>query len=118
MINALKALGFDTDLALEYLGSDEDLYRTILADTRDEAEEKIPLLEECFANRDFGRYHIEVHALKNVANMIGAMKLFTLSNAQNTRGLNKDEEGMWANHEPMMVEYRALLSALKGMDLE
>lgn len=83
MLKILENNGFLVEEGLRYCAGAESIYREVLESAAQEGEEKIPVLDRCMKEQDFQRYQIEVHGIKNVAQTIGAIRLFEAASARN-----------------------------------
>ena len=75
-IEDLSKRGFDIDAGIAMCAGDEEVYVEVLDAAREEGKEKIPLIRELYENKDFERYCVEVHGLKNA--IIGFVLIFIL----------------------------------------
>ena len=71
----LSARGFDVEEGIAVCAGDEEIYLEVLEAALDEGREKIPFIRECYERKDFERYCIEMHGLKNAMKSVGAMGL-------------------------------------------
>lgn len=83
MLRILENNGFLVEEGLHYCAGAERIYREVLDSAATEGEEKIPILDQCMAERDFHRYQIEIHGIKNVAQTIGDIRLFEAASLRN-----------------------------------
>lgn len=113
MLTNLKENGFLVEEAMRYCAGVESIYREVLKSALEEGEEKLPLLERCIKEKNFERYRIEVHGIKNVAQMIGATSLYEKANAQNEATKAGDYESALQNHNAFMEVYRQGLDLIK-----
>lgn len=112
VIKTLARNGFDTGQALEICADDMDLYMEVLETALNEGRRKYLIIEESLSGEDYERYHIEVHALKNSARAIGAMRLSELSLEQEKAAKSKDYEAIAAGSKGLLDEYKAVLELL------
>lgn len=109
----LLGKGFDIEQALSICADDMDLYMDILGTALEEGERKLPVILESAESRDYERYHIEVHGLKNAMRAIGAMELSALCLEQETAAKNKDYEKIDKNYKVLISKYEGVLCILK-----
>ena len=64
--------GFDVEEGIRLCAGDEAIYMEVLWAAMEEGQEKIPLIRKAYAEKDYERYRIEVHGLKNAMRSIGA----------------------------------------------
>ena len=76
----------DKNIAMDNL-SDESLYKDVLENFAETADEKIRSIKEAMDNGNYKEYVIYVHALKSNAKTIGAMELF--ERAQSLESIGK-----------------------------
>ena len=111
----LENRGFDVDAGIAMCAGDEDIYLEVLEAALDEGKEKIPFIRECYEKKDFERYCIEVHGLKNAARSIGANHLSDISKVQEfavkENNLHLVDEGV----EALLAEYQDLVDALEEL---
>ncbi len=108
----LSDYGFNVDSGIAMCGEDEEIYLDVLAAALEEGEEKIPLIRQLYENKDYERYCIEVHGLKNAARSIGADHLSDAAKVQEfavkENTLEKIDEGI----DALLEEYRTIVNAL------
>lgn len=111
-IKDLEAYGFNVAEGLELCVDDEEIYREVLEAALEEGTEKVPFMDELMANRDFDRYIIEAHGLKNAAKQIGCDKLSEMAKTSELAGKAGDMQTMVDGHEALMDEYRKVNAVL------
>ena len=74
-IDDLENRGFDIEEGIAMCGGDEEIYLEVLDAALEEGREKLPLIRKCYEQKDFERYCIEMHGLKNAMKSIGAKQL-------------------------------------------
>ncbi len=107
--------GFDVEAGIAMCADDEDIYLEVLEAALEEGREKIPFIRECYDSKDFERYCIEVHGLKNAAKSIGAQHLSDLAKVQEfavkENTLDKVHEGV----DELLAQYRDVVDALEEL---
>ena len=107
--------GIDVEAGITMCAGDEDIYLEVLEAALEEGREKIPFIRECYEKKDYDRYCIEVHGLKNAARSIGANHLSDISKVQEfavkENNLHIVDEGV----EPLLSEYQDLVDALEEL---
>ncbi len=114
-IRDLERFGFNVAEGLELCADDEDIYKEVLETALEEGEEKIPFIEELMQQKDYTRYVIEVHGLKNAAKQIGCDKLSDMSKASELAGKAGDYATVDANHDAIIEEYKRVIDAIKQL---
>ncbi len=109
--------GIDMREGLKYCAGDEDFYHEILKEYRDSYDERSGELAEALAVSDMKSYAIKVHSLKSVSRTIGAAKLSEMAATLEKAAKAGDEETVRDKHPVLCREYRAIVSAIKDMDL-
>ncbi|MBR5090931.1 MAG: response regulator, partial [Ruminiclostridium sp.] len=109
---ALKALGIDTDMGLDYCLSDGEFYKSLLMQFADESDEKRGKMIKCFEEKDYENYKILVHALKSTSKMIGDIELSEKAKALEYAAKENRPEYIIENHESVMNEYRMLTDGI------
>lgn len=74
-IDDLEKRGFDVEEGIVMCAGDEEIYLEVLEAALEEGREKLPLIRDCYERRDYERYRIEMHGLKNAMKSIGAGEL-------------------------------------------
>lgn len=111
----LREKGFDIGQAMEICADDSDLYMEVLETALEEGIRKISIIEKSINNKDYERYHIEVHALKNAARAIGAMELSEIAGKQEQL-VKHGEFGKVCNGCGSLLEkYREVLNILQSI---
>lgn len=112
--------GIDSELGIRYSGS-EELFVKLLGDFYRLIDMKSVKLEKCLADNMIRDFTIEVHALKNVARMIGANKLSKefemlekLGNDDNVIGLQTETPDIIRHYR----EYKDILKDFATIDNE
>lgn len=74
-IDDLGNRGFNVEEGIAMCAGDEEIYMEVLEAALEEGREKLPLIRDCYEQKDFARYGIEMHGLKNAMKSIGANRL-------------------------------------------
>lgn len=107
--------GFVVEDGIEMCAGDEELYLEVLEEALEEGEEKIPLIRRLYEQRDYEQYLIEVHGLKNAMRSIGANHLSEAAKIQEFAVKEQTYEKIDENVEALLMEYRAVVDALKEL---
>lgn len=95
----------DTEYAMSILGS-EKLYWSVLKDYYQVITKKIEVIEESVSEGDWGRYTIEVHALKSASKQIGAIELSDMAAELEIAGNGRDISLIVQKTPDMLEWYR------------
>lgn len=106
--------GMDYEAGLNYVGGDEALYREVVFDYADSAEERALTIEACLTEYDLESYTLNVHALKGVSRTIGAFEVGRLAMELEESGKNGDWEKIRKTTPLLLQKYRELGRKLKG----
>lgn len=109
----LTGKGFDVEEGIKLCGDDEEIYIEVLWAAMEEGEEKIPLIRSAYETKDYERYRIEVHGLKNAMRSIGAGHLSELAAQQEQAVKSQDYALMEAGVEELLAQYRFIVDVLK-----
>ena len=111
-INDLEKRGFDVEEGIVMCAGDEEIYLEVLDAALEEGKEKLPLIRECYERKDYERYCIEMHGLKNAMKSIGASRLSEAAREQEVavkeNRLNLVEE----KAEEVLEQYRNVIDVL------
>ena len=111
-INDLEKRGFDVEEGIVMCAGDEEIYLEVLDAALEEGREKLPLIRECYERKDYERYCIEMHGLKNAMKSIGASRLSEAAREQELavkeNRLNLIEE----KAEEVLEQYRDVIDVL------
>lgn len=111
----LTVKGFDVEEGIRLCGEDEAIYMEVLWAAMEEGKEKIPLIRSVYEGRDFERYRIEVHGLKNAMRSIGANYLSQLAAEQEQAVKDENYSEMEVGVEEMLEQYQFVVDALKEL---
>lgn len=106
---------FDHNVAMEYCGGDEEIYKQILSMYMNQSEEYIDKMEEYFNSHDWENYRIIVHAIKSTSKTIGAVAFSDLSANMEKAAKNKDKESVSEKHNYFLKQYKLLLERIRKM---
>lgn len=81
----------------------------------EEGKGKIPLIRSVYEAKDWERYCIEVHGLKNAMKSIGATYLSQLAAEQETAVKEENFSVMQVGMEEMLTQYQFVVDALKEL---
>ena len=111
--NKLKsALSFlDVKAGLEFAANDEDFYKQIL--NTYVIEDKRPMMEKYFNEKDWSNYQITVHSLKGTSMTIGAPGLSAKAKALEFAVKENNIDYIKEHHYEVIMEYGDLLNKLK-----
>jgi HPt (histidine-containing phosphotransfer) domain-containing protein len=112
LISELGDYGFNLSEAMELCADDEDIYKEVLETALEEGREKIPFLEELMTAKDYDRYIIEAHGLKNAARQIGCDNLSEIAKTSELAGKAGEIDKMIANHETLLAEYKRVVDVM------
>lgn len=114
-IDDLEKRGFDVEEGIAMCAGDEEIYLEVLEAALEEGKEKLPLIKECYERKDFDRYCIEMHGLKNAMKSIGAGFLSEAAKEQEfavkENNLRVVDEGV----ENVLAQYRDVIDALEEL---
>lgn len=111
----LTSKGFDVEEGIKLCGGDEEIYMEVLWAAMEEGEEKIPLIRSVYEQKDYERYRIEVHGLKNAMRSIGATYLSELAAQQEEAVKKRDLAAMEIGVDEMLTQYQFVEDALKEL---
>lgn len=114
-INDLENRGFDIEEGIVMCAGDEEIYMDVLEAALEEGREKLPLIRECYERKDFERYCIEMHGLKNAMKSVGAVFLSEVARKQEfavkENNLQLVDEGI----EEVLTQYQSVIDALEEL---
>ncbi len=111
----LSARGFDVEEGIAVCAGDEEIYLEVLEAALDEGREKIPFIRECYERKDFERYCIEMHGLKNAMKSVGAMGLSEAAREQEFAVKEDNLQLVEAKAEDILIQYRNVMAALEEL---
>lgn len=107
--------GFNVEEGIRLCGDDEEIYMEVLWAAMEEGEDKIPLIRSVYEQKDFERYRIEVHGLKNAMRSIGATYLSQLAAEQEQAVKDENYSEMEVGVEELLIQYRFVVDALREL---
>ncbi len=114
-IDDLEKRGFNVDEGMAMCAGDEEIYLEVLDAALEEGKEKIPLIRKLYDDKDYKRYCIEVHGLKNAMKSIGANHLSEAAKTQEFAvkedNLSLVDEGI----DALLKEYQEVVDALEEL---
>ena len=114
-IDDLQNRGFDVEEGIAMCAGDEELYAEVLDTALEEGKEKIPLIRQLYEEKDYDRYCVEVHGLKNAMKSIGANHLSEAARVQEfavkDNNLALVDEGV----DALLTEYQDVVDALEEL---
>lgn len=114
-IDDLQNRGFDVEEGIAMCAGDEELYAEVLDAALEEGKEKIPLIRQLYEEKDYERYCVEVHGLKNAMKSIGANHLSEAARVQEfavkDNNLALVDEGV----DALLTEYQDVVDALEEL---
>ena len=114
-IDDLEKRGFDVEEGIAMCAGDEEIYLEVLEAALEEGKEKLPLIKECYEQKNLDRYCIEMHGLKNAMKSIGAGFLSEAAKEQELavkeNNLRVVDEGV----ENVLAQYRDVINALEEL---
>ena len=114
-IDDLQNRGFDVEEGIAMCAGDEELYAEVLDAALEEGKEKIPLIRQLYEEKDYDRYCVEVHGLKNAMKSIGANHLSEAARVQEfavkDNNLALVDEGV----DALLTEYQDVVEALEEL---
>lgn len=114
-IDDLQYRGFDVEEGIAMCAGDEELFVEVLEAALEEGKEKIPLIRQLYEEKDYDRYCVEVHGLKNAMKSIGANHLSEAARIQEfavkDNNLAIVDEGV----DALLTEYQDVVDALEEL---
>lgn len=114
-IDDLENRGFDVEEGIVMCAGDEEIYLEVLEAALDEGKEKIPLIRECYERKDYERYCIEMHGLKNAMKSIGATILSEAAKEQEFAAKENNLQLVDEGAEDVLSQYQSVIDALEEL---
>lgn len=114
-IDDLEKRGFDIEEGIVMCAGDEEIYLEVLDAALEEGREKLPLIRECYEQKDFERYCIEMHGLKNAMRSIGAVRLSEAAKEQELAVKENNLQLVDEKAEDVLNQYRSVVDALEEL---
>ncbi len=109
--------GIDLNIALDNTGG-ASLLNVLLAQFREDIQKKSGLIEKSFNDKNWNEYISYVHALKNSAELIGALELSDRARKIEEAGYFKKMDRVERENGPMLELYRSYYHRLEGFGKE
>ena len=109
----LRSAGIRPETGLGYCQNDANLYRTILAEYAQSAEQRQKALRGSYEAGDWKNYGILVHAVKSTSKMIGAAAISETAAILEAAAKRGDAECLRKEHPGMMEMYIRTAGTLK-----
>ncbi|MCR4990691.1 MAG: response regulator [Lachnospiraceae bacterium] len=113
LFEALRGLGIDTKMGLNYSQGDSEFYKKILSVYASESEHKGKILRESYSNRDWENYTVMVHSLKSTSRTLGARELSELAKQLEAASRQRDDYVIRKGHDRMMSMYDELVALIR-----
>lgn len=114
-INDLTDRGFQVEEGIAMCAGNVELYQEVLKEALEEGQEKIPLIKRLYEEKDYERYMIEVHGLKNAMRSIGAIHLSEAAKVQEFAVKEHTYEKIDDHVEELLAEYQDVVDALREL---
>lgn len=114
-IDDLGNRGFEVEEGIAMCAGDEEIYMEVLEAALEEGQEKLPLIREYYEQKDFERYCIEMHGLKNAMKSIGANKLSEAAKEQEFAVKENNLQLVDEHVEDVLAQYRDIVDALEEL---
>lgn len=111
----LEEKGFDIAEGITVCAGDEEIYLEVLEAALEEGREKIPFIRECFEQKDFERYCIEMHGLKNAMKSVGAIALSEAAREQESAVKEGNLQLVEERAEDVLSWYGSVVDALEEL---
>ena len=111
----LRAAGIDPGIGIGYCQGDEELYRSLLRDYLQCAEERAEGLARRYEERDWKAYVILAHTVKSASKTIGAAALSDIAAGLEAAA---DADGLAAHqsdHQRLLEKYSATAAAIRSI---
>ena len=114
-IEDLAKRGFDVEEGIDLCAGDEEIYVEVLEAALEEGREKLPLIRDCYEKKDFERYGIEMHGLKNAMKSIGAITLSEAAKEQEFAVKENNLQLVDEKVESVLAQYQDVVDALEEL---
>ena len=98
----LRQEGVDTDVALQFLSNDDELYEQLLTQFATAVPERVSKLDGFLSQKDFRNYEVLIHSTKSNSKMIGFTELSEEARKLEAAAHDGDEAYIKDNHERVM----------------
>lgn len=114
-IDDLEKRGFDIEEAIVMCAGDEEIYLEVLEAALEEGREKMPLIRACYEKKDYERYCIEMHGLKNAMKSIGANQLSEAAKEQEFAVKDNHLQLIDEKVEEVLSQYQNVIDVLEEL---
>ena len=114
-IDDLEKRGFDVEDGIAMCAGDEEIYVEVLDAALEEGREKLPLIRECYERKDYERYGIEMHGLKNAMKSIGATELSEAAKGQEFAVKENNLQLIDERVEDILAQYQSVVDTLEEL---
>lgn len=114
-IEDLDDRGFDTEEGISMCAGDEEIYLEVLETALDEGREKVPFIKQLAEEKEYEKYGIEVHGLKNAMKSIGASDLSEHAKAHEFAVKEGNFSYVDEDVELLLTEYNQILDAIEEL---
>lgn len=114
-IDDLENRGFDVEEGIVMCAGDEEIYLEVLEAALEEGKEKLPLIKECYERKDYERYCIEMHGLKNAMKSIGAGFLSEAAMKQELAVKENNLQQVDVGVEDVLTQYQYVIETLEEL---
>lgn len=114
-VSDLEKRGFDVEEGISICAGDEEIYLEVLDAALEEGREKLPLIRECYERKDFERYCIEMHGLKNAMKSIGANQLSETAKEQEFAVKENNLQVVDEKVDEILAQYQNVIDALEEL---
>lgn len=111
-IEDLENRGFNVEEGIAMCAGDEEIYMEVLDAALEEGREKLPLIREYYEQKEFERYGIEMHGLKNAMKSIGANKLSEAAKEQEFAVKENNLQLVDERVDDVLAQYQGIVDAL------
>lgn len=114
-IDDLEKRGFNVEEGIAMCAGDEEIYVEVLDAALEEGREKLPLIRECYEQKDYARYGIEMHGLKNAMKSIGANTLSEAAREQEFAVKENNLQLIDEQVENVLEQYKNVVDTLEEL---
>ena len=114
-VEDLEKRGFDVEEGIAMCAGDEEIYLEVLDAALEEGREKLPLIRECCEQKDYERYCIEMHGLKNAMKSIGANQLSEAAREQEFAVKENNLKLVDEKLDDILEQYRSIIDTLEEL---
>ena len=114
-VDDLVKRGFDVEEGIVMCAGDEGIYLDVLDAALEEGREKLPLIRECYERKDYERYCIEMHGLKNAMKSIGANHLSEAAKKQEVAVKESNLQLVDEGVDDILAQYQSVIDAFEEL---